>query len=408
MSSSSEVSGYGRYVLTLAALTHAFAVAVPVMCLPVLFKEISDELQLSLVQIGAIWGMAPLAGMFSGLMGGMFGDRFGTRRTLTVLCLLAGVAGASRGLAGGFLTLSATVLLFGFLVPSIPTNVHKTCGVWFSARRLGLANGVASMGMALGFMLGSLISATYLSPWLGGWRNVLLLYGAISVAISVPWLLSRDAPSPVTAAPSPPDAEPARRGLSHVVRLRSIWFLGLTLLGVQGCVLGTLGYLPLYLRGVGWPGAQADGALAVFHGVSMLFTIPLALFSDRLASRKTVLIGAVSMTIMGTSLLSVAGGAWVWVAVIMAGIVRDGFMAVLITTVIETEGVGPGYAGTAVGLILAFSGVGGMIGPPLGNSLASIDPAMPFAFWAALAVGGLASLTLVKEGKGRARGRQLR
>jgi predicted MFS family arabinose efflux permease len=163
-----------------------------------------------------------------------------------------------------------------------------------------------------------------------------------------------------------------------------------------------LGYLPLYLRGIGWPGAQADGALAVFHGVSMLFTIPLVLLSARLGSRKTVLVIAILMIIAGTSLLSVVRGSFVWVAVIMAGIVRDGFMAVLITTIIQTEGVGPARAGTAVGFVLAFSGIAGMIGPPLGNGLAGFDPALPFTFWSVLAVGGLASIALVRPDRGRA------
>ncbi len=399
MSSRGEESDYGRYVLTLAALTAAFTVAAPMMCLPVLFKEISGDLHLSLVQVGAIWGMAPLAGMFSGLIGGMLGDRFGPRRTLSVLCVLTGAAAASRGLAEGFFTLALAVLLSGFLFPAVPTNVHKTCGMWFSGRRLGLANGVASMGMALGFMVGSIISATYLSPWLGGWRNTLFLYGAISVAISIPWLLIRNPPSATSAPAVRPGPDPLRRGLSHVVRIRNVWLLGFALLGFQGCVLGTLGYLPLYLRDIGWPGAQADGALAAFHGVSMLFTIPLAVLSARLPSRKPVLIGAILMVIIGTGLLSVATGALVWVAVIVAGIARDGFMAVLITTIIETDGVGPGYAGTAVGLTMVFAGFGGMLAPPLGNSLASLDPALPFAFWALLAVGGLTSVTLVKRGK---------
>jgi predicted MFS family arabinose efflux permease len=183
------------------------------------------------------------------------------------------------------------------------------------------------------------------------------------------------------------------------VRIKSVWLLGFALLGFQGCVLGTLGYLPLYLREVGWPGAQADGALAAFHGVSMLFTIPLAVLSARLPSRKPVLIGAIVMVIIGTGLLSVATGVWVWVAVIVAGVVRDGFMAVLITTIIETDGVGPDYAGTAVGLTMVFAGLGGMLAPPLGNSLASFDPALPFAFWTLLALGGLFSVTLVKRGK---------
>ena len=46
-------SRYRWYVLGLAALTYTFAVAMPRMCMPVLFKEISIDLDLSLVQIGA-------------------------------------------------------------------------------------------------------------------------------------------------------------------------------------------------------------------------------------------------------------------------------------------------------------------------------------------------------------------
>jgi len=41
------------------ALTHTVAVAMPVMCMPVLFQEISEDLGLSLVQIGSIWGLMP-------------------------------------------------------------------------------------------------------------------------------------------------------------------------------------------------------------------------------------------------------------------------------------------------------------------------------------------------------------
>lgn len=44
--------------------------------MPVLFKEISDDLGLSVAQIGTIWGLDPLAGVFIGLPGGLLADRF--------------------------------------------------------------------------------------------------------------------------------------------------------------------------------------------------------------------------------------------------------------------------------------------------------------------------------------------
>jgi MFS family permease len=390
-------TNYRWYILALAALTGTLTVAIPTMCLPVLFEEMAEDLGLSLVQIGLIWGIGALPSIFTGLVGGAIGDRFGARRTLSVACLLAGLAGALRGLSNDLVTLAATVFLFGLLGPIIPMNVTKTCGAWFSRRQLGLATGVVSMGMALGFMVSSMISATLLSPWLGGWRNVLFFYGIIAMAISIPWYLSRPALNDAGASGGQTSPRTLRRTLSHVVRIRNVWLLGFALLGIGGCIEGTLGYLPLYLRELGWPGAAADGALATFHAISMVFAIPIGLGSDRLDSRKRVLLAAALMVITGVGLLSIVDGMMVWVAVSMAGLVRDGFMAVFMTMVMETEGVGATYAGTAIGLMMVFSGLGRLFAPPLGNSLANVAPSLPFVFWVVLAAMGFWGLCLLKE-----------
>jgi cyanate permease len=253
------------------------------------------------------------------------------------------------------------------------------------------------MGMALGFMVSSMISATLLSPWLGGWRNVLFFYGVIAMVVSIPWYLSRPAPNEVEVSVGQTSSRTLRQTMSHVVRIRNMWLLGWAILGVGGCVEGTLGYLPLYLRGLGWPGAAADGALATFHAISMVFAIPIGLWSDRLGSRKRVLLAAALMVITGVGLLSIVDGMMVWVAVSIAGLVRDGFMAVFMTMVMETEGIGATYTGTAIGLVMIFSGLGRLIAPPLGNSLANVVPSLPFVFWAILAAVGFWGLCLLKE-----------
>ena len=67
-------------------------------------------------------------------------------------------------------------------------------------------------------------------------------------------------------------------GLS-LVQVGIVW-------GVGGCIQGLLGYLPLYLRTLGWEALRADGALSAFHTSSMIFVLPIALWSDRLGSRK--------------------------------------------------------------------------------------------------------------------------
>jgi NNP family nitrate/nitrite transporter-like MFS transporter len=393
-----SAAGYRWFILVLAALTFTLVVGMPTMAMPVLFDEIAADLGLNLVQIGAVWGMAPLAGMLVVLIGGLLGDRFGVRRVLTVACLLAGGAGALRGVSDSFVTLAATLFLFGLITSMIPPVVHKTCGVWFSGKSLGMANGVVSMGMAVGFTLGALMSASVLSPALGGWQNVLFVYGATSAVVGLLWATTRDAPVHEEAAV---EAVPFRLALSRVVRIGDVWILGLVLVGQMGCVQGMLGYLPLYLRDAGWSAATADGALAAFHATSMVGVMPLALLSDRLRSRRGVLLAAAALTAVGAGLLAFADGPLVWFAVIIAGVVRDGFMAVMMTIIMETEGVGTRYAGTAMGIVLTLARLSAFASPPLGNSLAGTGSGLPFVFWAGLGGLGVVAFVFLRRSDGR-------
>jgi len=390
-------SGYRWYALALAALTFTFVIAMPTMCMPVLFDEIASDLDLNLVQIGTVWGMVSLAGLFAVLIGGLLGDRFGIKRVLSTACILAGLAGALRGLAGDFTTLSATLFLFGLLTASIPTVVHKTCGVWFSGRHLGLANGIASMGMASGFTLGAMLSATVMSPWLGGWRNVLFLYGAISIIIGILWLLTYHDPEQVESSAEQDSTVPLRQALSRVVRIREVWILGLIVTGFMGCIQSVMGYLSLYLQDIGWSGTSADGALAAFNAAGVVGVLPLVILSNRLRSRTSVLLSGTILTVICVSLLSVTDGALVWGLVIIAGTIRDGYMAIMTTTIMEIENIGPAYTGTALGLMMTLGRLGGSVFPPIGNSLADISPGLPFIFWAALAALALCGFYFLRQ-----------
>ncbi|MBI5296793.1 MAG: MFS transporter [Chloroflexi bacterium] len=393
---SDQPSAYKWYILTLVVLTNMFVVAMPAMGMSVLAKEISQDLGLNLVQVGIVWGVGSLPAILTSLLGGVIGDKFGPKRVLIVCSLAAGLLGAARGLAADFVSMTVIVILLGALIPFVAMNGIKTAGQWFPAHQLGLANGLVSMGMALGFLLGSMFSATTFSPLLGGWRNVLIVYGLIGAAFSLPWFFTRTLPGlRVEGGMSMRDA------VQHVVRLKNVWLLGLTLFGVGSCIQGILGYLPLYLRGIGWEAVRADGALSAFHTISMVFVLPIALWSDRLGSRKNLLLIATLLVAGGAGLLSFASGNVIWLAVLMSGFVRDAFMAIFMTMVIETDGVGPLYAGTALGLTMALSGLGNFLAPPIGNSLAVFWSGAPFAFWAALAVFGMACLSLVRKGSQR-------
>jgi nitrate/nitrite transporter NarK len=244
-----QSESYKWLILAISAFTFTFVVAMPQMSLPVLFDEISADLGLSLVQVGWIWGVGSVLGILVGLIGGPVGDRFGPRRTLTVACLLMGVAGAARGLSNDFTMLALTTLITGLAQWSIPMNVHKACGVWFPKEQLGMANGVVAVGMALGFLLG--------------------------------------------------------------------------------------------------------------------FT----------------------------------SGVLISLAVLIAGISRDGFMALTMTAIIEEKGIGARFAGTAIGLNMSVMGVAGVFAPPVGNWLVKLGAGIPFLFWASLVLLGFVGYFFMRRNR---------
>jgi MFS family permease len=394
-------SMYKWYMLALSTLTGTFVVAITASCMPVLFKEISDDLGLSLVQIGTVWGMVTLAGVFFNIPSGVISDRFGTKTVLTVLCVLVGITGALRGLSYNFLTLTITVFLNGITRTSVPVTLTRAVGIWFKGPKLGMAMGIFTVGIGFGFLLGPLVSATVLSPWLGGWRNVMYFYGAVSVVFGILWFVITKEP-PGDKAVSYSGGAPIIPSIVRVIKLKPVWLFALILLFRNGEIMSIAGYLPLYLRDKFWTTAAADGTLSIFYAASTLFAIPLTIVSDRLGLRKAVLIPALLLSVVSTALIPVAPDSMIWVLMVLGGGFIDGFMALSITMLMESEGVGMENSGIAVGIVFTMGLVGAFAAPILGNSLAVIGAGVPFYLWAGMAAIAFVLFLFFKEtGRGK-------
>ncbi|MGD9118511.1 MAG: MFS transporter [Dehalococcoidia bacterium] len=388
---------YRWFLLALLAAIGTFVASIQQSCMPVLFKEISDDLGLDLVQIGTIWGINSLAGIFISILAGFLSDRFGLKLVLSVLCVMSGITGALRGISNSYLVLATTVFLNGIFRLIIPVTITKTIGIWFKGKNLGLAMGIYVMGLGLGLMLGSMISSSVLSPFLGGWRNVLYLYGAIAVVMGIVWILFGREPHHITSNHVSSNAVPLRQSISKLIRNKALWLIGLMFLFRMGCLMGVAGYLPLYLREQGWEAARADGVLAAFYAISTLCAIPLSFLSDRLGLRKPILYLALVVALICVSLIPVVEDRMIWFLILLTGVFMDGSISITFTILLETEGINSAYSGTATGLLYTLTFIGIVVSPPLGNSLANINLGTPFFFWASLSVPALIMLILTKE-----------
>lgn len=390
-------SYYRWYLLAVTMATYGVITGLDRMCMPVLFKEISADLNLSVVAIGMIWGLDPLAGVFIGLPSGLLADRFGVKKTLIVLCVLAGVFEALRGFSVNFLSMAVTMFLFGLMAAATPSVVPKMTAEWFSGRQVSLANAFINVAWAIGAMMATMLSATVVAPALGGWRNVLFIYGAPSVMLGLLWLFTGREPErhePAMALPKV--AVPFRESLAHVLRIKQVWIIGLLNLTSWATNTAFIGYLPFYLEGRGWSELAADSTVTAISGIGMVGAIPMVILAERTYRKGMLTLSIISLAV-SIGLIPLVSVAGVWLLIIFGNLLRSGAQALWTVMIIETEGVGSRYGGTAIGLSSSIAMLGAFLGPPLGNSLHVISDGAPFFFWAALAAAGLPFLYMVKD-----------
>jgi nitrate/nitrite transporter NarK len=241
-------------------------------------------------------------------------------------------------------------------------------------------------------MLGPLLGASVLSPWLGGWRNVMYFLGGLSIIVALFWwFLARDAPGQASVPAGA--GVPVRRAIGELVRIRAVWVIGLTLLFRAGAFMGLTGYVPIYLRDfLHWEAAPADGTLSAFYAISTVCVVPLAFLSDRLRSRRVIMLPALVVGFIALIVFPSANGVLVWVLMLACGMFMDSFMSLTTTLIAEADGIKPEYFGTALGMVFTLGQVGSVAAPPLGNLLADINGGAPFYFWGAL---GLISLVIL-------------
>ena len=385
------------FMMALLTAIATFVAALPSSCMPPLFKEIGDDLGLDLVQIGSIWGIASLSGIFVFIIAGVLSDRLNLKLVIGISCVLVGITGALRGLSGTFFALAVTVFINGIIRLVVPVSVTKTVGMLFKGRNLGLAQGIGAMGMGFGLMLGPLISATLISPWLGGWRNVMYFYGGLSVFIGIVWLIFGHTPARTETPEDTAEKAPVKEIFLNLIHNKAVWLLGAMLFFRTASLMGVTGYVPTYLKNLGWTVGSADSALTVFYAGSTLFVVFFASISDKLGSRKAILFTGIVTSFIAISFIPFASGAAVIILMIFSGLFMDGFMAIFTTMLLETEGVGHKYSGTAIGVVFTIAQLGSVISPPIGNGLAAYGHQWPFLLWAALGAVALIPFFFTKE-----------
>ena len=187
----------------------------------------------------------------------------------------------------------------------------------------------------------------------------------------------------------------------RVAGFRELRMIALAVFGAVGLTQGVVGYVPTYLREIGWAPVDADSAIPLFFLASMIGVVPISHLSDRLRNRRLVMIFGTSMMTLGTLLMVFADGNYwlVLLAMFVGGLCFDSFMALMGASITEVRGLEIALVGSALGFGGMLQNLGGSMLPPLGNTLSVISLNAPFLLWAA--AGLFATLVLLSyRGRG--------
>jgi len=357
-----------RYRLVVLALIMAVQTAtnLATLGLPSLAPLIRADLGLSRQQAGSFVSVFYIGGVVTSLPAGWLADRIGVRWTLVTGQALVAVCFAAMTAAPGYAGLVAGVLAAGLAFGAVNPSSTKGVLVWFPPRSRATVVGIKQAGFPLGGALGALLLPPLAAA--AGWRSALGVAAAVVALTAV--AAGAGYREPARGPGTAPRCGPPRPRAAAVLASRPIWLVSLATFLFAAVQVAWISYLPLYLGEVAGLSATAAGAvLAQAQVAGTVGRVGFGVLSDRLfgGRRLGVLAGAGAATAglcVATALLGTGTPAAVVSLVALAfGLTGIGWNGVHHTLLAELAG--RDAAATAVGLCLAVSSVGVIVGAPL-------------------------------------------
>ena len=328
-----------------------------------LVREIESDLAFSHSAMGTVLGAWQFVYIFAAIPCGILLDRIGARWGLAIGALIIGLSGIFRGFAEEYIHLLIAVALFGLGGPLISAGAPKVVSERFEGKDRGLAMGIYITGPGIGAVTALLLTQPLILPWLdGNWRALLQIWGGVSLAAGLFWLLV------AKESPRTPDGVEGRAimsGLVEMLRIPAVRLILLMSVAVFSINHGMGNWLVEILQSFGADVSRASAlaTIPVAVGILSALTLPRMAVGSR---RFSVLILLFSCSVLASlALLGEPVGIWLYLALIVEGIAAGSMMTVLVLTLVEVPGVGDKRAGTAGGLFFSAAEIGGVGGPVL-------------------------------------------
>ena len=391
---------WGWVVLGTSFITLFITYSIRIGAYSVLLPEMIKDLHMTKAQAGVIKSAFSLTYLLFAPLMGWLTDRIGARKVVSFFCLFLGGGAFLMGMAE---SLAAAAIFYGIVgigaaamwVP-IVTLIQR----WFGIKKRGLALGILSPSYGIGFGLMGLFlpMVVFKYDWRAGWF-ILGMAGLLLILIN--GLLLRDRPEEENLSPwggfekVEKEVSPSRRmGSIEIIKENRFWIIGISYFAISYGTYAVLDFIVTYgtieLK-IPYSIASLFITVTAFSGVVGGFL--LMALSDYIGRKKSLVI--IHVLVALSILFIIVGGNHI--LFLMVGMGCFGFLYGAIWPMFAAcahDYFPKEVAGTVLGLLTIFYGLGAMTTPVVTGYLADITGTFRWSFGLGAVVSLFAGLLI--------------
>lgn len=360
------------------------------------FDAISKEFDVEILAVALLISLFVAAYGLLHIPGGFLATRWGLRSTLALGMGLEGIGALLSAGAGNYLQLVLFRLIAGAGASVFAAVGIAAVTVWFREKNLAVALGISSTGFSIGTALG-LYGWGELTAALG-WRWSVALGGVFGLLVALAFALAFRVPAGATGLSG---VRLSRAGLRRALGDRQVWLFGFAFIGAYGAYIAGSQLVATFGEGRGISGGQIAAAAFLIGIAGVPGSIVGGVLAERyISARRLFVIGAVGEGAF-LILLPLVGDSMFWLPAMGIGFMFNFTFAVWQTIPGDIRTIAPEDIGTAVGLMLTVSAIGGFLVPYVYGVIATaITPAAAWIFLggAAIVLGLVALASPLLEG----------
>ena len=387
---------WGWVVLGTSFITLFINYSIRIGAYSVLLPKMIEDLGINMTQAGMIRAGYFLTYILFSPLTGYLMDRVGGRFVISFFCLFLGIGTLLMGQASSLITAILFHGIVGIGAAAVWTPVSALIQKWFGATKRGLALGILSPSYALGFGLMGIILPTIVKNY--SWRMGWYLLGASGLfLIAINFLLLRDDPEKLGLLPwgetakSIPSLPPSKTTFNYwdIIKERTFWLIGVSYFFISLGVYIVSDFIVTYgVVELKVPYPVASTFISIMALTSIVGGFVLMTLSDYIGRARSLVIIHSFLAFSILFIILAKGN----ISLLRIGIGWFGFIYGPIFPMYAAcarDYFPKEVAGTVIGLLTLFYGIGAMVGPIIGGHLTDLMGTFRWSF----GIGAIAALS---------------